>query len=126
MEIAQVGVLVEQQAEVLVVVQVEVVDKVVALVEEVEQSSVNFRVQGLDSAIEEFWKSGKIGNFDHWNRQIGNEFGSATGREEFHSLLMESFDEGFESGFIGHREEGASNAHSVVEAAISSQRLDAR
>ena len=72
----------------------------------VENASVNFGMQRLDAAIEHFGEAGEIGDVLDGNAGVAQEFGGASGGDEFDVECGELAGEIDQSGLIGDAENG--------------------
>ena len=77
----------------------------------VEEAAMDFRMQGLDPAIEHFREAGEVRNLNHRNAEGGDEFRGAAGGKDLHPVSVETFGKLVESGLVGDRDEGAGDAH---------------
>ena len=75
-----------------------------------QDAAVNFGVQSLDSAVEHLGESGEVGDVFHCDAGVAQEFGGASGGDEFDAESGEFAGEIYESGFVGDTENGALDA----------------
>lgn len=67
---------------------------------------MNFRVQRFHPAVEHFGKAGVVGHFDYRHAGIGQHFGGAAGRKNFHAELIERLGKFNHAAFVGQADEG--------------------
>jgi hypothetical protein len=63
---------------------------------------VDAGVQGFYPAVQDFWKTGKIGYFDDWNSLISYELGGSSGREQLDIVLVQAPRKFGKPGFVGN------------------------
>ena len=72
-----------------------------------QDAAVNFRMQSLDASVEHFGEAGEVGDVFHGDAGIAQEFGGASGGDEFDVQTGELAGEIDESGLVGDAENGA-------------------
>ena len=67
-----------------------------------QNTAVDFGVQGFHAPVEHFRKAGVIGHFNHRNTGIGQQFGGAAGRQQFHAHVCQRTGKIHHAGFVRH------------------------
>ena len=57
-------------------------------------------MQGFDAAVEHLRKSGVRGDFYHRQTRVGEQFGRAASREQFHAVRVQGLRELEHTGFV--------------------------
>ena len=74
-----------------------------------QNAAVNFRMQRLDAPVEHFGEAGQFGDVFDGDAGFAQQFGRASGRNQFDAESDEFAGEIDQSGFIGDAENGALN-----------------
>ena len=72
-----------------------------------QDAAVNSGMEGLDAPVKHLGESGEFGNIFDGHAGVAQQFGGASGGDEFHSERGELAGEIYESGFVGNGEDGA-------------------
>ena len=75
-----------------------------------QDAAVDLGMKRLDAAVEHFGESGEFGDVFHGDAGVAQQFGGASGGDEFDAEGGELAGEIDESGFVGDTENGALNA----------------
>ena len=81
------------------------------IVAALQQSAVDFRVQGLQAAVEKLGRTRELGDVDHGQACLAQGHRGAAGGEQFHSHFVEFLGKFGQAGFIRDREKSAGDRH---------------
>ena len=70
-----------------------------------QQAAMHLGMQGLDTAIEHFGKTGERGHLGHRQAALGQQLGGAARRDQFDAQRMQRAREFKDAGFVGDGEE---------------------
>jgi hypothetical protein len=82
---------------------------VVSFAADIEQATVDARVEGLDAAVEHFGKASQVADVLDLQAGFAESAGSAAGGNELNAEAGEYLGEGNEAGLIGDAKEGAAD-----------------
>ncbi len=75
---------------------------------------MHFRVQRLDPAVHHLREAGELGHVDDLEAGLFQRLGGAAGGDEFDAEAGKRGGEVHQSGFVGHRQQGAGDAARVA------------
>ena len=77
----------------------------------VEKPSVHAWMQSLNSSVEHFWKCGEARDLAHGNLLLPQQVRCSTSGNDVHALTLEDARERSHAGFVGNRNQSASDFH---------------